>query len=55
MLVDERERPADDVLLRMLLTPRVDKAAERLVVNAYRRAIQSFDDNDATVTMQAPR
>ncbi|MGH8254337.1 MAG: hypothetical protein ACRES2_09850 [Steroidobacteraceae bacterium] len=55
VLVDERERPADEVLLRMLLTPRVDKAAERLVYNAYRRAIQSFDENDATVTMQGPR
>jgi len=55
VLVDERERPAEDVLLRMLLAPRVDKAAERLVVNAYRRAIQAIDGNDATVTMQAPR
>jgi hypothetical protein len=37
--------------MRMLLAPRPDKAAERLVVNAYRRAIQGFDRNDATVTM----
>jgi hypothetical protein len=51
VLVDERSRPAEDVLLRMLLAPRVDKAAERLVVNAYRRAIQGFDRNDTTVTM----
>ncbi len=54
VLVDERERPGEDVLLRMLLAPRVDKAAERLVINAYRRSIQAFDRNDATVTM-APR
>ena len=54
VLVDERERPGEDVLLRMLLAPRVYKAAERLIVNAYRRAIQGFDRNDATVTM-APR
>lgn len=51
-LVDERGRPGEDVLLRMLLAPRVDKAAERLIVNAYRRAIQSFDRNDTTVTMK---
>lgn len=55
VLVDERERPADEVLLRMLLAPRVDKAAERLIMSAYRRSIQGFDGNDATVTMQAPR
>ena len=51
VLVDERERPGEEVLLRMLLAPRVDKAAERLVFNAYRRAIQGFDRNDTTVTM----
>jgi hypothetical protein len=51
VLVDERGRPSEDVLLRMLLSPRADKLAERLVVNAYRRAIQGFDRNDATVTM----
>ena len=51
VLVDEHGRPGEDVLLRMLLAPRADKAAERLVVNAYRRAIQGFDRNDTTVTM----
>jgi len=51
VLIDERGRPGEEVLLRMLLAPRVDKAAERLVVNAYRRAIQGFDRNDTTVTM----
>ena len=51
VLADEAERPSEDVLMRMLLAPRADKAAERLVVNAYRRAIQAFDRNDATVTM----
>jgi hypothetical protein len=54
VLVDEPGRPGPDVLLRMLLAPRADKAAERLVVGAYRRAIQSFDRHDTTVTM-APR
>ena len=51
VLADERDRPAEDVLMRMLLAPRTDKAAENLVVNAYRRAMQGFDRNDTTVTM----
>lgn len=51
VLVDEPNRPSEDVLIRMLLAPRADKAAERLVVTAYRRAIQGFDRNDTTVTM----
>ena len=37
--------------MRMLLSPRADKAAERLVCNAYRRAIHGFDRYDTTVTM----
>jgi hypothetical protein len=52
VLVDEPNRPGADVLLRMLLAPRADKAAERLVVIAYRRALQGFDQHDATVTME---
>jgi len=52
VLVDEPGRPGEEVLLRMLLAPRTDRAAERLIVNAYRRAIQTFDRNDMTVTMQ---
>jgi hypothetical protein len=51
VLADEKDRPGEDVLMRMLLAPRADKAAERLVINAYRRAIQGFDRNDTTVTM----
>jgi len=51
LLADDPTRPPDEVLLRMLLAPRGDKAAERLVLNAWRRAIQGFDRNDTTVTM----
>ncbi len=51
LLSDDHNRPQDEVLLRMLLAPRGDKTAERLVLNAYRRAIQGFDSNDTTVTM----
>ena len=33
LLAEEATRPADDVVLRMLLAPRADKVAERLVYN----------------------
>jgi hypothetical protein len=51
LLADDQTRPVDDVVMRMLLSPRADQAAERLVINAYRRAIHGFDRYDATVTM----
>ncbi|HEY2419075.1 MAG TPA: hypothetical protein VGH84_14220 [Steroidobacteraceae bacterium] len=51
LLADDQTRPGDDVVLRMLLSPRADSAAERLVNNAYRRAMHGFDRYDATVTM----
>jgi hypothetical protein len=51
LLADDQTRPGDDVVIRMLLSPRADQAAERLVINAYRRAIHGFDRYDATVTM----
>jgi len=54
LLGEDENRPSVEVLLRMLLAPRADKIAERMVANAYRRAIQGFDRYDATVTM-APR
>ena len=44
-------RPAEDIVLRMLLAPRADKHAERIVLRAYHRALQGFDNHDATVTM----
>ena len=51
LLAEEATRPTDDVVLRMLLTPRADKVAERLVFNAYGRAIQGFESYDTTVLM----
>jgi hypothetical protein len=51
LLAEEATRPADDVVLRMLLSPRADKVAERLVYNAYGRAIQGFESYDTTVLM----
>jgi len=53
MMAEDAARPADDVLLRMLLSPRADKVAERLVFNAYRRAIQGFESFDTTVLMSS--
>ena len=51
LMAEEATRPADDVVLRMLLAPRADKVAERLVFNAYSRAIQGFESYDTTVLM----
>ena len=51
VLADDKSRPADDVMIRMLLSERSDKAAEKLVRTAYRRAIHGFDRYDTTVTI----
>lgn len=51
LLAEDAARPADEVVLRMLLSPRADKVAERLIFNAYRRAIQGFESYDTTVLM----
>ncbi|HTT01368.1 MAG TPA: hypothetical protein VMG11_04705 [Steroidobacteraceae bacterium] len=53
LMAEDAARPADDVLLRMLLSHRADKVAERLVFNAYRRAIQGFESFDTTVLMSS--
>lgn len=51
LLAEDATRPADDVVLRMLLSARADKVAERLVYNAYGRAIHGFESYDTTVLM----
>ncbi|MBV8397263.1 MAG: hypothetical protein JOZ17_00790 [Acetobacteraceae bacterium] len=51
LLAEDATRPSDDVVLRMLLSPRADKVAERLVYNAYARAIHGFESYDTTVLM----
>jgi|SRR4051812_14171949 hypothetical protein len=48
-LGDDKARPADDVVIRMLLAPRADKVAERMIHAAYRRALQNFERYDTTV------
>jgi hypothetical protein len=50
-LADDNARPGDDVVVRMILSPRADKAAERMVQNAWRRALQNFERYDTTVFM----
>jgi exoribonuclease II len=52
-LGDDKTRPADDVVLRMLLSPRADKLAERMIHAAYRRALQNFERYDTTVFLNS--
>lgn len=52
-LGDDKARPADDVVLRMLLSARADKLAERMLHNSYRRALQNFERYDTTVFMNS--
>ena len=52
-LGEDKARPADDVILRMLLSPRADKVAEKMIHNAYRRALQNFERYDTTVFMNS--
>jgi hypothetical protein len=52
-LGDDNSRPTDDVVIRMLLSPRADKVAERMIHNAYRRALQNFERYDTTVFMNS--
>ena len=48
-LGDDKSRPSEDVVLRMLLSPRADKVAEKMLQTAYRRALQNFERYDTTV------
>jgi len=52
-LGDDKSRPADDVVLRMLLSPRADKVAEKMIYVAYRRALQNFERYDTTVFLNS--
>jgi hypothetical protein len=51
ILGEDSARPQDDVVIRMLLGARGDKNAERIVHNAYRRVITSFESFDTTVLL----
>ena len=52
-LGDDKARPGEDVVLRMLLSPRADKVAEKMLQTAYRRALQNFERYDTTVFMNS--
>jgi hypothetical protein len=52
-LGDDKSRPAEDVVLRMLLSPRADKVSEKMLHTAYRRALQNFERYDTTVFMNS--
>lgn len=52
-LADDNSRPTDDVVIRMILSPRADKTAERMVFNSWRRALQNFERYDTTVFMNS--
>jgi len=52
-LADDKARPTDEVVLRMLLSARADKVAEKMVHTAYRRALQNFERYDTTVFMNS--
>lgn len=51
MLSEDQARPQDDVMIRMLLGARADKDAERIVQNAYRRVLTTFESFDTTVLL----
>jgi hypothetical protein len=51
LLSEDPGRPQDDVVIRMLLAARTDKQAERIVRNAYRRVLNSFESFDTTVLL----
>ncbi|MDP9011493.1 MAG: hypothetical protein M3O41_02330 [Pseudomonadota bacterium] len=53
LLSEDTARPADDVVIRMLLGTRADKNAERIIHNAYRRVLTSFESFDTTVLLNA--
>jgi hypothetical protein len=51
LLGEDQARPQDDVVIRMLLGARADKNAERIMHNAYRRVLTSFESFDTTVLL----
>jgi hypothetical protein len=53
ILSEDTARPQDDVVIRMLLGTRADKVTERIIQNAYRRVLTSFESFDTTVLLNA--
>ena len=53
LLSEDLARPQDDVVIRMLLSTRADKATERLMHKAYSRVVTSFESHDTTVLLNS--
>ena len=53
LLSEDSARPPDDIMIRMLLGTRADKSAERIMQNAYRRVVTSFESFDTTVLLNS--
>jgi len=51
LLSEDNSRPADEVIIRMLLGTRADANAERIMQNAYRRVLTGFETFDTTVLL----
>jgi hypothetical protein len=51
LMSEDSTRPQDDVMIRMLLGTRADKNSERIMHNAYRRVLTSFESFDTTVLL----
>jgi len=51
LLSEDITRPQDDVVIRMLLGTRADKDSQRIMQNAYRRVLTSFESYDTTVLL----
>ncbi len=51
LLSEDAARPQDDIMIRMLLGTRADKTAERIMRNAYRKVLTSFESFDTTVLL----
>jgi hypothetical protein len=54
ILSEDGARPADDVMIRMLLGARTDKTCERIIQTAYRRVLTGFESFDTTVLLNSP-
>jgi hypothetical protein len=53
LLSEDAARPADDILIRMLLGSRADKHCERIMQNSYRRVLTSFESFDTTMLLNS--
>jgi hypothetical protein len=53
LLSEDSARPSADVVIRMLLGTRADKNCERIIQNAYRRVLTSFESFDTTVLLNS--